>query len=292
MKPERSDVKHPLWRKKVDSSLFRHSGSVIPHWVREIWGVDADFSHSVSTKDPSSCVKIRFNKVEYEGWVTVAKEGRESSPAYRLWFSEELTHELKNTYIMSFVRDIENRLRISNGTAESEIEDEIPFWEFLDIEYDRSQRTFHFRAYYTQKPEFSELFKRFIDSSPILHKIDDELNKKPPFRIYKTDWKKREEVELELGARNVLYTLVDTKNKLVYIGEARDLGSRLRQPHPSIPNWDYFRYDILPDEISEHRRVLERMLIREFAQLLENDVGVKTLRISSYRITNDRIDSR
>ena len=65
---------------------------------------------------------------------------------------------------MSFVRDIEDRLRKSKGERDTNIEDEIPFWEFLDIEYDQESRTFFFDAYYTQKPVFSELFRRFIES--------------------------------------------------------------------------------------------------------------------------------
>ena len=80
---------------------------------------------------------------------------------------------------MSFARDIENRLRKSRGISESNIEDEIPFWEFLDIEYEREKKKFYFEAYYIQKPAFSELFKRFIES-PVLHKIDDELSKNRP----------------------------------------------------------------------------------------------------------------
>ena len=57
------------------------------------------------------------------------------------------------------------------------------------------------------------------------------MSKKPPFRIYKQKWIPRSELEFELGANNVLYTLIDTKNKLLYIGEAGNLVKRLRQGH-------------------------------------------------------------
>lgn len=95
-----------------------------------------------------------------------------------------------------------------------------------------------------------------------MHKIDDELNEKPQFRIYKSRWRPREEMETELDENNVLYTLIDTQNKLLYVGEAANLKGRLRQDHPSIPDWDHFRYNVLPDEIAHHRRTLERMVIR------------------------------
>jgi hypothetical protein len=190
---------------------------------------------------------------------------------------------------MSFVRDIEDRLRRSNGTDKTSIEDEIPFWEFLDIEYERESKKFFFEAYYTQKPVFSELFKRFIES-PVLHKIDDDLAGKPPFRVYKSKWRPREELEFELRANNVLYFLVDTKSKLFYVGEAANLVDRLRQDHPSISNWDFFRYDVLPDELFHHRKTFERMAIRDFASILENGC-VDAIKVSEYKLANDKIDA-
>jgi len=79
------------------------------------------------------------------------------------------------------------------------IEDEIPFWEFLDIEYDHRNREFLFTAYYKQKASFPELFKRMI-GSPMLHKIDDELTGKVAFRIYTQEWKPREALDYEIEA--------------------------------------------------------------------------------------------
>ena len=288
MKLERSDVDHPLWRKKVDSSLFRQNGTTIPHWACKMWEIEKDFSACISRNHQNSSVKVEFKGRLFKGWVTIAKEGRKT-PAYRLWYETKLSYELKDAFVMSFVRDIEDRLRKSNGSDANSIEDEIPFWEFLDIEYQKETKQFYFQAYYIQKPVFSELFKHFIES-PVLHKIDDELKDKPPFRIYKTQWKPRKELEFELGANNVLYFLIDTKNELLYVGEASKLVERLSQEHPSIPNWDYFRYDVLPDELFVHRVTLERMIIRDFASLISNSF-VEPIRISDYKFVNDKIDS-
>ncbi len=146
-------------------------------------------------------------------------------------------------------------------------------------------------AYYTQKPTFSELFKRFIES-PILHKIDDELEKKPPFRIYKNRWRSRAELDFEVGANNALYTLIDTKNKRIYVGEASNLVKRLRQDHPSIPKWNYFRYNVLPSQITRYRKAFERMIIRDLASLLANKGDIKSIKISDYILANDKIDAR
>ena len=181
------------------------------------------------------------------------------------------------------MRDIESNLQ------QRDVENEIAFWEFLDIEYDKTNRTFYFTAHFTQKPSFPELFRRLI-SSPIIRKIDDEVYGKGGGRIYKQTWKPRSEIETELGAVNVIYTLIDTKNKLLYIGEAAHLVRRLLQGHNSIKDWDYYRYDVLPEELTKHRVSLERMLIREFACLLENKKDNQVISISDYKLANDKID--
>lgn len=87
----------------------------------------------------------------------------------------------------------------------------------------------------------------------------------------------------------MIYNLIDTKNKLIYIGEASKLVPRLRQDHSSIPHWDYFRYDVLPNEIAEHRQKFERMLIKEFAYLLANKQNIEYKNIGRFKLANDKI---
>ena len=288
MKIERSKVRFPLWRKKVDASLFHYKGTTIPGWACDMWYIDQNFNACTSKRNQNSVVNIAFEKERYSGWVTCAKQGRKT-PAYRLWFSDDLLSKIKDVFLMSFMRDIEYRLRNDKSVN---IEEEIPFWEFLDIEYDHRNKEFLFTAYYTQKASFPELFKRMI-GSPMLHKIDDELTGKVAFRIYTQEWKPREALDYEIEAENTLYTLIDTVNKLLYIGEATKLVKRLRQEHSSIKNWNYYRYHVLPNTINtEHRIMLERMLIRDFASLMESKSDINQISISEYRLTNEKIDSR
>ncbi len=47
--------------------------------------------------------------------------------------------------------------------------------------------------------------------------------------------KSHSEYKNEIGAENVIYTLLDTKNKLIYIGEAKKLSSRFDRDHPIFP---------------------------------------------------------
>jgi hypothetical protein len=286
MKLERSNVEYPLWRKKVDKSLFEHKGTTVPLWACKMWGLPSYFQNVTSKKSTDAEVVIRYGGKVYKGWVTVAKQGR-SSPAYRLWFEDGLAHELKYTFLMSYMRSLEQSLTTGK---DDDIETEIPFWEFLDIEFNQSKREFLFVAYYKQEASFPNLFERLI-SSPVINKIADELEDKEEARIHKQTWKPRKELGYEIGALNVIYMLIDTKNKLLYIGEAQDLIRRLSQPYPTIKDWDYFRYSVLPDKLAPYRVVLERMLIRDFASLLKNKKDVHFISISDYSLANDKIDT-
>jgi hypothetical protein len=96
--------------------------------------------------------------------------------------------------------------------------------------------------------------------------------------------------ETELGALNVIYTLIDMRNKLIYVGEAADLIRRFKAGHSEIKDWDFYRYDQLPPMPKQNRVAMERMLIRVFASLLENKAGVLTKYISDYRLANRKID--
>lgn len=265
--------------------MFEHNGITVPNWACRMWGLLDTFEEISSRKDPRSKILITFQEKTYEGWVTNAIHGR-STPAIRLWYQQELTLELKHAFLVSYMRSLEQRLTIEGA---DEIEKRIHFWEFLDIEYDIEERVFRFVAYYTQEPCFPNLFGRLIES-PGLKKIDDELAEKDTRRIYKQDWRTRDQLPYEIGANNVLYTLLDTVNKLVYLREARELISRLNQSHPSIPHWNYYRYNVLPGDLDIYRVTLERMLIRDFAGTLPNKKNVLSLDISGYKLAIDKID--
>ncbi len=276
MKLERSKVDHPLWRKKVDRSLFEYKGTTLPGWACDMWGIQSQFKNISSKKDINSKVIIWFGNIEYCGWVTVAKKKR-ATPAYRLWFTEELSLALKNEYVMSYMRMLEQSLSPNS----IDIESEIPFWEFIDIEYATNVREFTFVAYYRQKPSFPQLFRRLI-GSPSIALIDDELNEKDKNRIHKQDWKERSELPYEIGAENVIYVLADTERKLLYVGEAKNLVKRLSQKYTVIPHWNMFRYDVLPQSLEPFRVTLERMLFRSYATLFGNKKSIPSLELPEW----------
>jgi len=287
MKRERSHIAYPMWRKKVDKSLFEYNGTAIPNWVCKLWGIPELFKHASYKRSTSIDVTIKYINKKYDGWVKIVTYEQGRTTVYRLFFEEELSLKLKNVFLMSYMRSLEDELSTEDNT---DVEDSIPFWEFLDIEYDQDEKQFRFVSYYTQKPSFPNLFKRLI-GSPAMKQISDELEDKGSDRIYKQDWRRREELQYELGARNVIYMLLDTEHRLLYIGEAQDLIERLSRPYPSIKDWDYFRYDVLPDSLSRFRVQIERMMIRDFATLIRNKSEIDHISdFSDYKLANDKID--
>jgi len=288
MKLERSDIGYPLWRKKVDATLFKDGATPKPKWQCEVWSINTTFINCYSKKDYNSKTVIYYNKKMYAGNVVQIKNQK----MYRLFFERELSDTLKDVYLMSYMRSIEQDLR--KGKPEylgQDIEIEIPFWEFIDIEFNSSKKSFHLKSNYIQKPVYIELLKELVKSHT-LKIIDDLFNQKKDFRFVKQDWEERRRLKTQIEAKNVIYNLIDTKNRLIYIGEAENLVQRLNQNRDVIRNWDYYGFDCLPAGLTRTQRVaIERLLIRTFDSFFPNRKGIPSKKVSEYSLANDKIDS-
>ncbi|MES1222103.1 MAG: GIY-YIG nuclease family protein, partial [Bacteroidota bacterium] len=123
-----------------------------------------------------------------------------------------------------------------------------------------------------------------------LKDIENTLLNKGSFKFIKQDWISRANVKSFLSRNNVIYYLIDTKDKLLYIGEGEH-SKRIFQPRKEISNWDYFRVDCLPEWLTKSQRVeLERLVIRSFASILHNKRNVLSKTISTYTLVNRKID--
>lgn len=296
MTDERKDIKFPMWRKKVDGSLFQHSMTAVPGWVNvDLWKTKSLFTGVKSKKNPLSEVNIVLKnsgqKKNYKGWFTISESTYKGKPKIspRLSFEETLTMELQDIFSMSHARDLERRLRKEKVTH-NEIEQEISFWEFLDIEWNAKDRTFTMKPHFIQPPQFPELF-RYLKSKHILGELEQETKQKTRKKISKGDWLPKSKIKGENLSENVIYTLIDTKNKEIYVGEAKNLAKRFNSERNEIPGWEYYRIDKLPKEFNRSMRLtIERLMIRSLASLLPNSQGIESRDISEYKIVNKRID--
>lgn len=287
MKLERSNIKFPLWRKKVDSSLLERNMTPIPSFLWGQWNVQSLFESSRSQYSKEGKVSIFFSKKEYKGSVYFNKSGQ-----CRLAFEKSLGDKLKEAFVMSYMRYIEEKLRKGKEKyAKTKIEEEIPFWEFLDIEFDQKNKVFYFNAHYFQKPLYFELFKEVVNSH-ILFDIEEVLQPKEGLRIIKEKWQPKSKLKSQVDAKNVIYNLIDVNNKEFYVGEAESLLKRLSGKRSEIPNWTHYRFDSLPNGLTKQQRVaIERLLIRAFASFLPNKKGVDSMNVSDFKLTNKKIDS-
>ena len=281
---ERSNVSAGMWRKKVDNSLFRSGETPIPNWVAISWNLDPTDKNRKSQSNFD--IKIKFKRKLYDGNIKSVKTP--SSRRLRLRFEPLLVEELKKTYPMSYLRDLEAQLQ---GGVDN-VENDIPFWEFLDIEYSDSEQMVTFTAHYTQAPLFKNLFNNLIGSAP-LKSIEDFAYGESKFKIYKQDWKPISQIQNELAGFPGIYMLIDNTNKLLYIGEAGNIGKRIVQhlTGSGVNTWEQYRYDVLPKDSSKEIRLeIERMLIRSYATLMINNSDIYSQKISSYKLVNKKID--
>jgi hypothetical protein len=282
---ERADVDHPMWRKKVDGTLLREGWTPIPKWLWEIWAIENLFGSVLSKKARDAQVSIAYNGSSYTGQVARVKSN--DSYRYRLYIERELKETLSEVFLMTYMRVIESEITLDKNHRQ--IEDEISFWEFLDIEFDSKQKEFKLSAHFTVKPQFPNLFSRLIKSAPLKAVSADVLDKNST-KIHKQEWKPRAAYKSEIGAENVIYMLLDKTNKLIYVGEANNLVKRLTNGHPDITDWDYYKYNVLPPALVDYRLAIERMTIRDMAALLANKQGIPYIAISNYSLANRKID--
>ena len=69
-KTERRDIEYPLWRKKVDASIFYDKAILIPKFAEKIWNIPKFFQGVFSKKDSKSEIKITFQGVTYDSFLT------------------------------------------------------------------------------------------------------------------------------------------------------------------------------------------------------------------------------
>jgi len=282
---ERKNVDFPLWRKKVDATFLKEGFTPIPKWLIGIWEIDKNFNHVTSKSDQDAQVSIIYKNLEYQGQVSKVRSPH--GQRYRLYFEPSLADSMCNLFLMSYMRMLESELSESSNNRETE--KEISFWEFIDIEFDSERKQFHFVAHYKLTPDFPNLFSRLVSSAPI-YRIKNQVIGKDKKRIFKQDWRPRKEYKLELGVEDVIYMLVDTRKKLIYLGEAGKMINRFNAGHPDIKDWDYYKYNVLPDELAPYRLAVERMEIRDMAALLDNKQNIQTISISEYKLVNRKID--
>ena len=173
MPNERSDVFFPLWRKKVDGAMFDDKCTVLPIWVRNrLFNITERFPHR-SKKDPGSETKIVIThrggkKTSHVAHVTTLPRPN-LGPVMRLQYGNDVKEWLTESFAKTYHRNEQRKLHGLNGPT---IEKLVPFWEFIDIEWDESKESFHFRAWYSLEGNITE------EEASSLNTLDPEIQVK------------------------------------------------------------------------------------------------------------------
>jgi len=274
-----------MWRKKVDSTLLQRAETPIPRWLWGLWDIEKTFDMVLKKVDYESKVELIFDNQVFSG--NVVQKKKPGGYGYRLFIDKRLASLLCEVFLMSYMRAIESDITKSKNNRE--VEDDISFWEFLDIEFDVGNKRFNFVPHFIVRPQFPNLFAKLIGSAP-LKAVGAEVLDKATSKIHKQDWQPRANYVSEIGAENVIYMLIDKSNKLLYVGETEKLIRRFDSGHPDITTWDYYKFNVLPKELAPYRLELERMLIRDMATILRNKKNISNIVISEYFLVNRKID--
>ena len=135
----------------MDGAMFDDKCTVLPIWVRgTLFNITERFPHR-SKKNPESETSIVIThkggkKTKHVAHVTTLPRPN-LGPVMRLQFGHDVKEWLSKAFNKTYLRNEERKAHGLNGPT---IERLMPFWEFIDIEWDAEENTFHFRAWYTQ----------------------------------------------------------------------------------------------------------------------------------------------
>jgi hypothetical protein len=297
VKPERKTVSNPMWRMKVARTILKHNGATaLPAWVVDSFGIRKDFRVGAGKSDKSSRITVVFEKKTYGASITVQTSSR-PSPFFRLWFDNDLIVELRKAFLMTYVRSLEEELAKKAEKDDPDAdkwssEEEIPFWEFLDIEYNRSKRTAYLDAHFKQRVEYPRFFREVVESQ-LTTRIEKEKIQGKKMVITMGDWKPIGQLKSQINVENVIYYLLDDNKKEIYIGMADNLTTRVVPGRREIPGWNHYRFDTMPAEFDPKVRLqIEKMTIRSYASILKNLRNIPTKGISEYKLVNRQISRR
>ena len=156
MPNERTNVKFPMWRKKVDGSMFGDKCTVLPDWVKDnVFNIRHRFTEASKTHPHSRVTIVIQHKggktTSHWGSVTTNERG-DLPPTMRLFWDEEVLQWLKEVYSLTYHRyRLRRKLDLNGPPAEKDA-----ILGIIDIEYDDEECTFHFTAHFNL-PETSSV---------------------------------------------------------------------------------------------------------------------------------------
>ena len=267
--------------KKVDSSCFKG-------WIT----LTKDFLKKNPIIENLSLgkgkdLKINFNKKKYFCKLRYVK--RIKYPAvYQIRFdsNKELKTKFAEEFIQSYVILQSEREKHNNKEGQFRSKLKAGNQEVLIIKTINSN-TLEFKPFIQIQNEWNALFRRLAKENAFEWVFSNDKDKKYLIQQSSKWLDKKELKKTEHNTKmNVIYYLLNSKEKTLYIGKATSLGKRVKEKRAEIPNWDKFRYDVLRPEFSNILERVEGHTIRAFASVLNNTQNFDSLSISNCKLVN------
>jgi len=232
-------------------------------------------------------ISIKWGKKIYPAKLSHGSTRGHEYYQVRYGIAPELQKKLRKTFIQSYVilksqkelfdtkeKQKQFRSKLSGGQQEVLIIQPV------------NHSLIEFKVFIKIESEWHALFQRLADENVFGWMFD----KNKEYLISRsTNWIKVGNFEKHKNATFVIYYLVHTPKKLIYIGKAGALGNRVKpgRQHQKMPgDWDLFKYDIIKPEYSNLLERLEDHTIRAFASVFKNNQNFKSLELSGYTLVN------
>ena len=266
----------------VNQSMFNQQVVTIPPSLVK----DFEAGQHIFPNKPRS-IKIKWGNVEYDA--KLRNQSRKGSRSYyQIRWEKDFAKVINETFVQSYVFWIISK-EYSKGHHKnlSEPKESLIFQPI-------NSREILCRVY----------IKIDNDQNPLLEKLIKEnvfgwlFNKKNESIItYSSPWLKLTDFTPELGeTAHVIYYLAHTKEKLLYVGKAKNFDGRIRpdlgKEHQGMPaGWDKFRYDIIKPAYAPFLERIEDHTIRVLASILRNNKNYSSLEVdNNYTLVNKRIE--
>ena len=273
-------MKQPYY-KKIDRSTLEWGITIPKNLVKEFLG-----GRNLPL-GKSRTINIEWDRNKYQGRIMHSANRQSEYYGIRYDSDADLLKRLRKTFIYSYIvlksqkelfdsKEERNQFRSKFPGGQQEVLILQPI-DYCNIKFEMFIRI---------KNEWDKLFQRLVENN-VFGWLFDKNNKHLITRS--TNWIKVKEFNKHKNETGVIYYLVNTKRRLIYIGKAENLGNRVKPgiQHQKMPgDWDYFKYDVVKPEYLYLLERIEDHTIRSFASFFQNDQKYKTLNIGLYTIVN------
>lgn len=147
-----------------------------------------------------------------------------------------------------------------------------------------------------QKTEFDEMFNFLEDKNLFDYWKGHRKGREESFFIdFSRKWIDVDQLSSYRKRNNVIYLLYHSRSKQLYVGKANKLEDRVKKGvgRVGLPDdWDRFMFFEINADYNAFIEQIEAFIIRTFASLLQNDVGMTPLNDKDIRLVNRQLISK